>query len=108
MRGLIGYVESLKIHSAVETLDRFRQLSVHFFDHLLVRIILAAIISTCQIKSRGRSPTTRDIVTRYFVHYSKHSWDEVLQDFCLLGDDSFATCFTKGKIRTQSQRPKGT
>ena len=37
MRGLIGYVESLKIHSAVETLDRFRQLSVHFFDHFRVR-----------------------------------------------------------------------
>ena len=60
------------------------------------------------VKSRGRSPTRRDIITGYLVHYSKHSWDEVLQGFCLLGDNSFATCFNKGKIRTRSQRLEGT
>ena len=45
--------------------------------------------SLALVKPRGRSHTTRDIFTRQFrdlVHYSKHSWDEVLQDFCLLGD----------------------
>src|SRR5258706_13349620 len=46
--------------------------------------------SSALVKSRRQSPTTPDIITRQFrdpVHYSKHSWDEVLQDFCLLGDN---------------------
>jgi len=50
----------------------------------------SSLRSSALVKPKGRSPTTLDIITRQFcdlVQYSKHSWDEVLQYFCLLGDN---------------------